>query len=454
MKIYQIALLRILAAALVLALASCGLPEIGRGSDTPAANREEAQNANPGPQQSHEATDATAPVATAALAPCPVPSENDASTAAPLPTISAETSAPSTPEATVAPAIDCEQLYEALLARYGSDFSQCELGTAAAGSCEKPASLESELKENINIELILDASGSMAETLGGQTKLQIAQQVLTSFVDTLPAEAKVALRVYGHVGSNSEADRARSCQASELLYDFQPLQAAAFKSAIESFAPTGWTPVAGALEAARQDFAGFDPANTSNIIYLVSDGIETCGGDPVAAAKALATNNIQAMVNVVGFAVDAAATEQLRATAEAGGGSYYEARSADELEEIFTKRYDWAAWNAYYRCQLAAAGEQYQETSQDQQQHYRCVSEAARLEYMTIREKARQTYQRGSIDNDCYTAIGARANERYHTILDASIDNYHAALSAAQNARSEAANNASQEYDAILDEQP
>jgi hypothetical protein len=40
----------------------------------------------------------------------------------------------------------------------------------------------------------------------------------------------------------------------------------------------GWTPLGRSLNAARGDFAGTNPKTSSNFVYVVSDGIETCGG--------------------------------------------------------------------------------------------------------------------------------------------------------------------------------
>lgn len=48
------------------------------------------------------------------------------------------------------------------------------------------------------VQYIFDASGSMTEMLGGKTKLQIAQDVLTSRLKLLPPDINVGLRVYGH----------------------------------------------------------------------------------------------------------------------------------------------------------------------------------------------------------------------------------------------------------------
>ncbi|MCA9954883.1 MAG: hypothetical protein KC434_09205, partial [Anaerolineales bacterium] len=123
------------------------------------------------------------------------------------------------PEPTTTAHVDCGQQFTELLAEYGRNLTEC--GGADAGTmmqCPLPQSSVSPqpLKENINIQIILDASGSMGDPFGGSTRLAVAQAVLADFVDTLPADAQVSLRVYGHTGSRDEADKAVSCQGTEL----------------------------------------------------------------------------------------------------------------------------------------------------------------------------------------------------------------------------------------------
>ena len=90
----------------------------------------------------------------------------------------------------------------------------------------------------------------------------------------------------------------------------------------------GYTPIAYSLGQAANDF----PAEAKErVIVLVSDGKETCQGDPVVAAKALAGKNIT--VHTVGFIVDTAARGQLQAIARATGGTYFDAPVGPELPE-------------------------------------------------------------------------------------------------------------------------
>jgi hypothetical protein len=105
---------------------------------------------------------------------------------------------------------------------------------------------------------------------------------------------------------------------------------------LERFEPTGWTPIAAALNKANESFAGREQG--LNRIILVSDGIETCGGDPVAAAKNLSESGFQVKVDVVGFGVSKTDADNLRKIAEITGGEYADAKTSAELEEYLKKQ--------------------------------------------------------------------------------------------------------------------
>ncbi len=68
-------------------------------------------------------------------------------------------------------------------------------------------------------------------------------------------------------------------------------------------------------------------------ILLVSDGIETCQGDPCALAKELKASGIELVIHTVGFGVGDAAARQLQCIAREGGGNYYPADDSAALQE-------------------------------------------------------------------------------------------------------------------------
>lgn len=192
-----------------------------------------------------------------------------------------------------------------------------------------------EQAKQVHVEILLDASGSMAGRIRDGVKMDLAKEAIENFVSDMPENAKISLRVYGHKGSNRKQDQKESCASTEVVYPHGPYVKDKFGKALNSFEPTGWTPLAAAMEEARQDLKPYAGEDAENIIYVVSDGIETCGGDPVKAAKSLHNSDIQAVVNIIGFDVDDAGQQALKKVAEAGGGEYKTANTREELNQSF-----------------------------------------------------------------------------------------------------------------------
>ena len=179
------------------------------------------------------------------------------------------------------------------------------------------------------VEIVLDASGSMRGAAGGTSKMEAAREAVRTTVEALDAGSIVALRLYGH-RLPSEPKEA-SCADIELAIPFGPLDRESFIAAVESAQPLGQTPLAHSLEQAAADFGeiGDEPA----AVILVSDGEESCGGDPAAVACAFAERGLDLTIHTVGFDVDAAARAQLQAVARCTGGEYRDATNAGELAE-------------------------------------------------------------------------------------------------------------------------
>ena len=168
------------------------------------------------------------------------------------------------------------------------------------------------------VELILDASGSMLQRENGTRRIEIARTVLDELVrEHLSEERGFALRVFGH--------------KTDLEIPLGPLdrQAAAARVASINAMNLAKTPIADSLAKVSADLAGADGPKT---VVLVTDGEETCEGDPATVIQDLRSKGLAVQVSIVGFAIDDAALKQEFETwAKLGGGSYFDARSADEL---------------------------------------------------------------------------------------------------------------------------
>ena len=168
---------------------------------------------------------------------------------------------------------------------------------------------------------ILDASGSMQEAAGVQTKMAAAQAVLAEVVPAVAPEVKIGLAAYGHRRENDCAD-------IEILVAPGNEDRATLLARIAAMRPVGMTPISAAVAQVADLLKGRAAETT---IVLVSDGQETCGGDPCVTVRALKAAGVKFVMHVVGFAVTAADRLQLECIAQAGGGKYFAAADAAGL---------------------------------------------------------------------------------------------------------------------------
>lgn len=178
------------------------------------------------------------------------------------------------------------------------------------------------------VVLVLDCSGSMAEPVaGGGTKWAAARQTALDLVDGVTDGRDVALIAYG-------ADAARECASVDVLREMAPATAdtrAELRRLIGGLKPAGHTPIAKSLAAAGRQLARTDrPAK----VILVTDGMETCHGDPAAIAAALkaACKHLQS-VEVIGLGLKDEEKAAVAAIAKAGAGRFHDAQSAGGLIE-------------------------------------------------------------------------------------------------------------------------
>jgi hypothetical protein len=174
------------------------------------------------------------------------------------------------------------------------------------------------------VAIILDTSGSMLQPLGDSTRADVARGALTDLVTTtIPPGTTVSLRTFG--------DTPDSCE-TRLVVPPGPLDPAAMSATIASVPVVNLvrTPIGAALEATLADLAA---GEGPRIVVLVTDGEETCDGDPAAAIQALVDSGIDVRVNIVGFAIDdAALAAQFESWARLGNGQYIDAGNAAELD--------------------------------------------------------------------------------------------------------------------------
>ncbi|WP_270183003.1 VWA domain-containing protein [Alkalihalobacillus sp. CinArs1] len=232
---------------------------------------------------------------------------------------------------------DAETAYNGLVSMLHADYS--EVHAAYEDYNPEFASLTSE-EEKIdeeNVVILLDSSGSMAGQVSGGTKMDLAKDALKRFSSNLPEDANILLRAYGHKGSNDDSDKELSCSSNEVFYDLDTYDENTFNEALGQFKPTGWTPLGDAISSVQSDLKGKTGERVKNKVYIVSDGVETCDGDPVSEAEKLHHSDLEVTVNIIGFNVDTEGRRQLEDAAEAGGGVYKTVNSKVELNNTLNQ---------------------------------------------------------------------------------------------------------------------
>ena len=192
---------------------------------------------------------------------------------------------------------------------------------------------------NDDAMLIFDASGSMAGTdkLGVSTPIPVTRidKVRKALARALPAATRyrrVGLITYGP-GPYAQCN---------VKLNFQPVANAAshIMRDVETMVPAGKTPLSEAVQQAADVLKYRDKPG---VIVLLTDGEETCGGNPCDLGKKLRAEAAGLVVHVIAFRVKdftwmgGQSILDTKCLADENSGLYIEAGNEDELAEAFEK---------------------------------------------------------------------------------------------------------------------
>ncbi len=198
------------------------------------------------------------------------------------------------------------------------------LGVACVAPYEVTAETDS---AGAKLLFILDASGSMWGIVEGKEKIVVAREVIANLINELPEGTQVGLEAYGH---RSKGD----CNDIEMMVPVGASDKAAVIEQINAINPKGKTPITKSFEAASERLKGVEEETT---VVLISDGKETCQGDPCMLVGSLRKQGINVRVHVIGFDVSQEERDQLVCIADAGEGKYFSADNADQLATALTE---------------------------------------------------------------------------------------------------------------------
>lgn len=177
-----------------------------------------------------------------------------------------------------------------------------------------------------NIIIILDASGSMDETINGERKIDIAKRTILKVLSQVPPNVGIGLRVYG--GENFFLP-SKACRCSNLKVPIAINSQNQVATALSEVRPIGATPITYSLkQAVNYDLSG--KKGTRRII-LLSDGEENCDESPCEYCVNLVRSGCDIKIDAIAFSTDRTADNQLKCVALATHGKFYRADTEASL---------------------------------------------------------------------------------------------------------------------------
>jgi Ca-activated chloride channel homolog len=180
-------------------------------------------------------------------------------------------------------------------------------------------------KRITRILFIFDGSNSMNGYWQSGKKIDIARNILCRLIDSLEKTENIqmALRVYGHQYSFIPR---QVCTDSKLEVPFAKDNSKKIREKLFSIVPKGTTPIAYSLLMAGNDFP---PCNyCKNIIVLITDGLEECGGDPCKIALMLHNKGITLKPYIIGIGLKMETKQAFECI-----GKFYEAYEEGDFED-------------------------------------------------------------------------------------------------------------------------
>ncbi|MDV3308381.1 MAG: VWA domain-containing protein [Cyclobacteriaceae bacterium] len=158
--------------------------------------------------------------------------------------------------------------------------------------------VQQKVPERTRILFLLDGSGSMMGIWhNGESRIDVAKRILTRLVDSLRSNEnlELALRVYGH----RYARQSNNCQDTKLEVPFGTRNHDQIIAKLKEIVPKGVTPITYSLLQAATDFP-ISPGYR-NILILITDGVESCEGDPCATSLELQRRGVFLRPFIIGL---------------------------------------------------------------------------------------------------------------------------------------------------------
>jgi Ca-activated chloride channel homolog len=165
------------------------------------------------------------------------------------------------------------------------------------------------------------------------TRIDKVRKALDYVLPAVAPNRRLGLVTYGPGPYNR-------CDNIELKLRPTTNAASTIRSAVDAIVPAGRTPL---TEAVRLAAEALDYRKKKGVIVLLTDGEETCGGNPCTLAKQLKSEAAGLTVHVIGYRMKdfswtgGGGLMEMRCLAETTGGFYESPETVDELIAALSK---------------------------------------------------------------------------------------------------------------------
>lgn len=187
--------------------------------------------------------------------------------------------------------------------------------------------------------IIFDASVSMLGNFYGQPKYITAISEAKSVLDTMPSSKSIGLRTIGISLEGALSAFLQNpdelCKSTKLKVPIRTNNIEYIKTSLDNILPLGTTPLTYSLnQAINYDFT--KSADLKHII-LITDGGESCNGDPCKFIRELMQKRKDIKIDIVAIGVSAEDFSQLKCLTDNTFGNIINVNKPSELKPAFNR---------------------------------------------------------------------------------------------------------------------
>lgn len=168
------------------------------------------------------------------------------------------------------------------------------------------------------VVIVVDASGSMENSIpGASSRMQASKNAIGNLVRSMPGDVDIGMVEF------------TDCNRVERDRFYSPQERAALLGRVNGLTPQKGTPLARGVDRAGLVIS----SQVEGVIVVVTDGADSCKGDPCAAARSIASKKPNVKINVIDIS-GSAKNPSAQCMAQATGGKVFQPNSAAEMKTM------------------------------------------------------------------------------------------------------------------------